>query len=124
MKYLLVQIFIAVFSVIFLLFLLGLEGFLPLKEDKSLDWYNITSVLFFLFIFIQSLISVLIFLIQKFLVCGFKEFPSIGFSFKWGVTSSVLAVFIILFNIFHIVNFGWGILLFAFIIAILVLLKF
>ncbi len=124
MKFLILQTFVSLLSVIFLLFLFEQEGFLPVKEDKSLDWYNIASVLFFCFLLLQSVLSILLFLIQKFITCSFKKFPSFHFSLKWGITIAFLVIFVILFNVFHIMDLLWGGIVLLFTIAILALLKF
>jgi hypothetical protein len=124
MKFLILQTFISFLSVIFLLFLFEQEEFLPLKEDRSLDWYKISSVLFFCFLLLQSVISIILFLIQKFVTCSFKKFPPFHFSLKWSITIAFLIIFIILFNIFHIIDLLWGGIILVFIIIILALLKY
>lgn len=124
MRFIFLQTFIIFLSVIFLLFLFGQEHFLPFDKKENIDWYNVFSVLIFLFFFIQSLFSIILFLFQKFLTCGLKEFPVFNTSLKWGILIALLVILIIILNIFHIVSLAWGLVIIFAIIAILLLIKF
>ncbi len=124
MKFIFLQTFLIFFSAMFLLFLFGQDHFLPFDEKENIDWYNVSSVLIFLFFFIQGFFSIVLFLFQKFLTCGLKEFPSFNMSLKWGILTSLLVILIIILNIFHVVNLLWGLLIIIGIIAILLLIKF
>ncbi len=124
MKYLFLQTFVSFLGAMFLLFLFQQEHFLPLDEKENFNWYNIFSVLFFLFLILQGVFSIMFFLFQKFLTCGIKEFPSFNTSLKWGVLFSILFIFVVLLNIYNIVSLSWGIGIVALILFLLILIKF
>ena len=123
MKYILFQIFIVFLSAMFLLFLSQQEFFLPKDLEGNVDWYNVSSVLFFLFLSLQGLLSILLFLFQKFLTCGIKEFPSLNQSLKWGIIVSFLFILILILNVFNFVNLLWGLIILVLIIIFLILIK-
>ncbi len=123
MRYIFFQIFIVFLSAMFLLFLFDQESFLPFDLDRNIDWYNVSSVLFFLFLSLQGIFSIILFLIQKFLTCGLKEFPPLNMSLKWGIIISILIVFLLILNVFHIVNLAWGLVILLLLLVLLVLIK-
>ena len=124
MKFLFLQAFIIFISAIFLLFLFGQDNFLPLNSKENVDLYNVSSVLIFFFFLSQAFFSILLFLFQKFLTCGLKEFPPFNTSLKWGIIVSLLIILIVILNIFHVVNFVWGLVIIFVIIVMLLLIKF
>jgi hypothetical protein len=124
MKYLFLQLFIVFLSAMFLLFLFQQKDFIPFDNESTLNWYNIVAVLFFLFLVVQGFVSILFFLGQKFLTCGIREFPNISFSLKWGILISVLMIFVVIMNIFHILNLVWGISVAGLIVFLLLLTRF
>ncbi len=124
MKYIFLQTFVTFLGAMFLLFLFQQEHFLPFDESQEFDWYNIFTVLFFLFLIIQGVISLILYLFQKFLTCGIKEFPSYNYSLKWGILVSILFILVILLNIYNIMGLTWGLLAIVLIIFLLILIKF
>ncbi len=124
MKYIFLQTFVSFLGAMFLLFLFQQEHFLPFDESKKIEVYNIFAVLFFLFLISQGLVSIFLYLFQKFLTCGIKEFPSYNYSLKWGIIISILLIFVILLNIYNIMTITWGLLAMALIIFLLILIKF
>ncbi len=124
MKYLFLQTFVGFLGAMFLLFLFQTEEFLPFDEEGNVNWYNVFSVLFFLFIFTQAVVSIILFLFQKFLTCGLKEFPSFKNSLKWGIVISFLFVFILFLNVYNFISFMWGLVVMVFILLLLILIKF
>lgn len=124
MKYIFLQTFVSFLGAMFLLFLFQQEHFLPFEKSGEFDWYNIFAVLFFLFLLSQGALSILLYLFQKFLTCGIKEFPSYNYSLKWGILISILFVFIILLNIYNIMSITWGLLAMILIVFLLILIKF
>jgi hypothetical protein len=123
MKYLLLQLLFLLFTVMILIYFISQVKFIPLTETGTPDWYNISTVLFLLFLLLQSIISLTIFLVRKFLTCGLKEFPSSRGAIKWGILSSFLFVIVLVFNIFHIVSILWGAIVAALILLALFLVK-
>ncbi len=117
MRYLITQLLILIWSVIFLYYLSGLSRFIPLTADDLPNWYNVFIVFFLLFMAVESFMSVLIFLFQKFIICNWKEFPPIYSSLKWGIGLGLLIVVLLILNIFHLLNLWWGLAI-AFVIFI------
>ncbi len=124
MKYFLFQLLILFSSAMFVLFLFQQESFQPFDLEGNVDWYNVSTLLFFVFLFLQGLLSTLLYLFQKFLTCGLKEFPSFGASLKWGLLLSFIFILLLLLNIFHIINFVWFFVIFGLIVLFLFLIKF
>jgi hypothetical protein len=107
MKYLITQLFILILSVGFLLYLLTLQYFHPLT-GININWYNTITVVPLLFLATQSFVSLGLFLIQKFLSYGWKEFPRPTFSLRWGIGVGVCLVVAIFLNIFNILPLVYG----------------
>ena len=110
MKFLLTQLSILIICVAFTLHLFSLDYFLPIDARSELNWYGISTVLFLLFMIAQSLISLTVFLTQKFLAYGWKEFPDYRNALKWGLGLALSIVIALLLNAFHILTLQWGIL--------------
>lgn len=108
MKFLLGQISIVAISVAFLLYLFSVDYFTPFTSQGDLNWYGIFTVLFLVFLLGQGVISLIIFLAQKFLAYGWKEFPDPWGSLKWGIGLGLALVAALLLNAFHILTLQWG----------------
>ena len=123
MKYLFFQTVVVFLCAMFLLFLFQQESFLPFDGGGEINWYNLSTVFFFLFLLVQGFLSIALFLFQKFFTCGLKEFPSYGLSLKWGIIVSFLFILVLLLNIYHVVNFLWGAIIAGLLILFLILIK-
>lgn len=119
MKFLFTQTVLLITSVTLLLYLINLDYFLPYDSDINRNWYNISAILIFLFVSIQSLVSLTIFLGQKFLAFSWSEFPHHRVAFKWGIVFAVSLIGGIFLNIFDILIFPWGALAILLVIIIL-----
>ncbi len=119
MKYLLSQFFLLFLSVILLYYLSTLTSFLPLSENDSVNWYNVCITLLLLFLITQAFISLVIYLIQKFLAFGWREFPNYSFSLRWGLITGLALIIGILLNIFNLLLFPFGSIL-TFIVLLLI----
>lgn len=106
-----------------LLYLASVGDFVPLDINGLPNWYNVLTVLVIFFFLIQSVVSLGIYLVQKFLTCGVKEFPSSRNALKWGFILSFLMIVVIVLNLFHIVSLLWGAVVALFISIALFLLK-
>jgi hypothetical protein len=98
------------------------EYFTPVNIQGDLNWYGILTVLFLLFTLSQSVISLVIFLTQKFLAYGWKEFPDPWSSLKWGIGLSFAFVAALLLNSFHILTLQWGLLAILLVILAIVVI--
>jgi hypothetical protein len=120
MKYLISQLILSVVSVTILYYLFGLDYFRPYERSGELNWYNISIFLGILAILLQAVISTIVYLIQKFLAFGLKEFPDKGFSLKIGLLLTFVIIGIMIFNVL-----GWGSLVWIVILmAVIILLIF
>jgi hypothetical protein len=122
MKFLLGQIGLLAVSVAFLLYLFSIEYFTPLNAQGDLNWYGISTVLFLLFISSQAVISLIVYLTQKFLAYGWKEFPDPWISLKWGIGLSLSVVAAMLLNAFHILTLQWGLLAILLVIVAIIVI--
>ncbi len=108
MKFLFTQLVLLITSVIFLIYLFSLDYFLPYNFGNEVNWYNLSTVLILLFIFIQSFISLTIFLTQKFLAYSWSEFPNFKVAMKWGIIIATSFIGGFLLNVFSVLVFPWG----------------
>jgi len=122
MKYFLSQIIIFILSVIFLLYLFSLDYFLPFDAGENLNWYNISIVLFLLFLSLQSVISLGVYFLQKFLAYGWKEFPDFRNSFKWGIGLGISIVVLILFNALDLLIIQWALIVLVLVVVALTIM--
>lgn len=122
MKFLLIQSITLIGSVIILMYLNSLDYFLPFNTADELNWYNLSVVLSLLFFALESLISLFIYLVQKFLAFGWKEFPDYRMGLKWGLGISLSFMLILLLNSFHILTIQWGLILIALVIITLLVI--
>lgn len=118
MKFLFIQGVLFLFSVTLLIYLLSLDYFLPLTNG-SINLYNVSTVLILLFILVQSLISLVIFLLQKFLAFGWSDFPHHGIALKWGIIVSSSLVVGLVLHILGILIFPWSFLALLLVIILL-----
>ncbi len=121
MKYLLSQLFILFFSVIILYYFSTVPNFIPYKIDGNLDWVKIGIVIFLIFLIIESFISLLIFLIEKFLVYGRKEFPDKLISLKWGIGISLCFIALLFLHLNHLITVFWAIVILVCFIFIIII---
>ncbi|MCA9375003.1 hypothetical protein KC622_01590 [Candidatus Dojkabacteria bacterium] len=123
MKYLLTQVVAIIVSVTLLYYFSTLNQFLPLTPEKEINWYNLFSVLTLVFVLLEGVISFSLYLLQKFLTCGWREFPDKSFSLKWGLGLSIGIIFIIVLNIFHLFSLPWGVVILVIISLAMVFLR-
>ena len=118
MKFLFIQGVLFLFSVTLLLYLFSLEYFIPIS-DGIINLYNVSTVLILLFILSQSLVSLIIFLIQKFLAFRWSDFPHHGVTLKWGLIISGSFIVGLILHIMGILIFPWSFLALLLVIIIL-----
>lgn len=116
MKYLFLQLATLFLSVILLLYFFSLDYFIPIRNG-AYDWYNIIMVIFLLFLLVESSISTVMYVLEKFLTCGIKEFPDHYRSLKWGVGIAVCLIFSIILSIFNVFP-----LFYAFFVSVIILI--
>lgn len=109
MKYLLTQITILIASVMFLYYLSTLPYFLPTNPDSTINWYNVLVVLSGLFFLFESLIALVVYLAQKFIAFGWREFPSKKLSLNIGIIFSLIIVVLLVLNVVGLISLSWGV---------------
>lgn len=121
MKFLITQGLIALVSASFLYYFMSLDYFLPLKEDGGVNWYTISAMLTTLFFLTQAILSISIFMFQKFLAFGWREFPHPRTAIKWGSGIGVGIILVLMLNSFHILSLQWGAVILALITGLLII---
>lgn len=124
MKYLLIQFAILLGSVMFLYYLSTLPYFLPFDSDGATNWYNVTVVVIGIFLLFESLIAISIYLFQKFLAYGWREFPGKKLSLNAGIIFSLVIVVLLLLNVLGLVTLSWGVVIFGFILLLAIIFYF
>lgn len=111
MKYLFSQGLLLVSSVIILFYLLRIPGFIPLESDSSFNWYNISTVLLLIFVFIEALVALLIYAVMKIFIFGIKGDIDKFLVTKWSVGISLTVLILLFLNLFHFLTLTWGIII-------------
>lgn len=103
MKFLITQILLFILSVGMLLYLMLQSFFVP-QIDSVIDWYNVASTLALIFLLIQSFISLSVFIAQKLIAYGRREFPNHLPALRWGLGVALVAVISLLLGIYSIIS--------------------
>ncbi len=121
MKYAVIQGIIMTWSVIFLYYLSRSSFFLPLDPHGKVNWYNVSILFILLFLFLQGLVSMIIYLVRKALKK--PEQGSRLFSMKWGLGVGTIFIMLVALNITHLLSWQWGIIISAVVILGIILIK-
>jgi len=104
-----------------MLYLLNVTNFIPITDEGSINVLTVFVFFTALILVIQSLVSIIIYLFQKFMLYGKKEFPPSSIALKWGIGVAIVMTTIIVFNIYHLINLQVGLII-AFVIFVVFLL--
>jgi len=121
MKFIVIQTIILFFVVTIMLYLLNVTNFIPITDEGSINVLTVFVFFTALILVIQSLVSIIIYLFQKFMLYGKKEFPPSSIALKWGIGVAIVMTTIIVFNIYHLINLQVGLII-AFVIFVVFLL--
>lgn len=121
MKFIVIQTIILFFVVTIMLYLLNVTNFIPITDEGSINVLTVFVFFTALILVIQSLVSIIIYLFQKFMLYGKKEFPPSSIALKWGIGVAIVMTTIIVFNIYHLINLQFGLII-AFVIFVVFLL--
>lgn len=124
MKYFIIQFIVFIITVILLKYLVSLEYFSPYLLDGNLNSYNIGIMIVLIFFLSQSLSSIIIFLSQKFIAYGLKEFPNPRFSLIGSITFSSIIIISVIFNIYGVLDFIYSFLLLSISIIIIYMILY
>lgn len=123
MKYLLSQIFLAIFSFGFSYYLLNNSSFLPFDINKNINWMNVVTLTITVGVGIFATISLLTYLIISLFKKETASEYRIKNSIKCGAILSIGLLLISYLHIFHILDIVWGIpTLFAVLILLFVVI--
>ena len=122
MKYLLAQILVLLLALILLYYFSTLPDFLPFQESGEPDWSRIGIVMVTIFFAIESFVALTLYLFQKFIAYGWKEYPPKGVSLRWGIGSALGLSLVMVLHIIHAISLSWGLVIMLAIIAIIMIL--
>lgn len=123
MNFLIMVTILIIFEGTLIYYLVNTKYFLPFSQSGDLELFNILFFLFLVASLLGLVVSLCIFLIEKFLYCGRKEFPSTLRSVKIGIISMVVLFVLLILHIFHLLNFFVAILLIAFVIIGIMIIR-
>lgn len=104
MRFLVTIIVLLICGLSLLGYLVGSKFFKPINLDGDLELWNIFLFLFMLASNFGLLVSLVVFVAEKLLYCGKKEFPSSARAIKIGVAFGILLLIILVLHIFHFLN--------------------
>jgi len=122
MKSIITNTIVLIFVVIFSLYLSQNLYFSPYMQNGDINVYNIVVAGILLTIFIYSLIYLISFLGKKKIAYGKGEFPPIMPSVIHGLISVFIIIISLILHIFHILSFGWSVMVCIIILIIVRLL--
>ena len=109
---------------LFLLWYLGSsEYFGPFNRLGEIDLWNIGVFVFMISLAVGIVISVIVFLTEKVLYCGKREFPRSDRALRYGLLTMLCLAAGLMLHIFHFLNFGVLLVLFFLIVIGFVLVR-
>lgn len=109
MKTLYLHIIIFILSVIFLLFFLKQDFFIPISQSGEIIYVNIQILLALLFFILESFLFIILFGLSKVFIYKKNEILPIFDILKWSIAIPSCAILILIFNIYHILSLPWAI---------------
>jgi len=123
MNFLIMVTILIVFEGTLIYYLVNLEYFMPFSQTGDLELFNILFFIILVATLLGLVVSLCVFLGEKILYCGRKEFPSAGRSVKIGIISAIVLFAILTLHVFHLLNFFVAILLIAFVIIGIMIIR-
>lgn len=105
MSFLILVIIILLAESSLLYYLIGSEFFTPTTSGENIELWNIFLFLFLAASILGLFVTLIVYLGEKFLYCGWKEFPRRARSIKLGLIVFVLAFVLAILHTFHFLNF-------------------
>jgi hypothetical protein len=122
MKFFLGQSFLSILSVIILYYLFNTSTFTPYLENGGLNWQNIIVLIFFISVIIVNITSMIYVLINRYILKKIVNKKLTYSSFKVGGILVLGLLVVFLLNYLHILNFYYGLGVFAIVILILLVI--
>ncbi len=116
MSYLLLLIILLGSDAALLWYLVNSEYFSPRTLSGDVEIWNVLLFLFLVSAAAGLMLSVAVYLGEKFLYCGAREFPSPARSVKYGLIIFLTLNVLLLLHVFHFLNFFVAIILIAFVV--------
>jgi hypothetical protein len=104
MEFLFFAFVFLIFDVLVLWYLTGSTYFSPWTADGSVDVWNVMVFVVMVSVGIGIAVTIIIFLGEKFLIYGRKEFPPAGRAIRVGLAAAVLCGLLITLHIFHFLS--------------------
>lgn len=105
MQFLVATILFLVIDVFMIWYLSGSQYFSPLTISGEVDIWNVGLFVFLISVGAGLLVSVLVYLGEKFIVFGRKEFPPAKRAIRVGFVIAVVLAILLVLHIFHFLNF-------------------
>lgn len=108
MQFLLAAILFLVIDFVLIRYLAGSEYFSPLNVEGEADMINIGGFVALIAIAAGLLVAIIMYLGEKFLYCGRREFPSANRAIRSGIVAAIMLAVLLFLHIFHFLNFVFG----------------
>jgi hypothetical protein len=117
MQFLLAAILFLVFDGVLIWYLAGSKYFTPMTVTGEVDMINVGGFVALIAIAAGLLVAIIMYLGEKFLYCGRREFPSANRAVRSGIVAAIMLAILLILHIFHFLNFVLGL-----VIAVLVVI--
>ncbi len=98
--------------------LINSSFFRPYLETGDADLTNVILFLVMVSSFVGLLVTLLVYLGEKFLYCGRNEFPSNKRALKFGFISFLCLLLLLILHVFHFLNFWVALIIVLFVIIV------
>lgn len=110
-------------DVLLLVYLLSSQFFKPTTFTGDVDILNIILFVLMIAFGLGLFVSIVVYLVEKFVRCGKKEYPAPGRSIKYGILTALVAAILVFLHIFHFLNFFAGLALFALLVIGIMIIR-
>lgn len=110
MGFLFTLIIFTILDGLLIYYLANLEYFSPTNFTGDVDVGNITFFVFLVSVGLGLIVTLIIYLGEKFISCGWREFPAPVKSLKFGIITTAVLFVALMLHIFHFLSF-WVVLL-------------
>lgn len=123
MTFLIIALILLVIDGTLVSYLVSSRYFSPTTISGDVEIWNVLLFLFLLSSGLGLLVSIVLYLLEKFMSCGRKEFPKPGRSIKYGLMAGIFLMIILVLHIFHFLNFFVAILIALFVIIGIIIIR-
>lgn len=123
MKYLLFIALLLVTNIVTLIYLAGAPYFAPYNFRGEIEYGNIFIFLFLVSSFLGLVIALIVYLGEKFILHGWREFPAPRRSIKTGLMVFLMLIISLTLHVFGFLNFFVVAILFILVIVGIILIR-